>query len=204
MLVVVGGHSRNIGKTSVVEGLIRKLRAQKWTALKITQYGHGVCSHHGEACGCETEPDHPFAVSEEYQPSRTDSGRFLKAGAERSFWLRTPMGELARAKKTLAKIVSSGGNVIVESNSVLELLEPDVFLMVLDFSCEDFKPSSLRFLDRADAFVVIDRGINVPLWADIARGLWDQKPQFVVKPPVYVTAAVADFVRSKLSTVSAS
>ena len=27
-------------------------------------------------------------------------------------------------------------------------------LMILDFACQDFKPSSLRFLDRADAFVV--------------------------------------------------
>lgn len=200
MLVVVGGHSRNIGKTSVVEGLIRKLRAEKWTALKITQYGHGVCSHHGEACGCETEPDHPFALSEEYEPSRTDSGRFLAAGAERSFWLRTPMGELARAKGTLAKILKSNDNVIVESNSVLEFADPDVFLMVLDFGCEDFKPSSLRFMDRADAFVVIDRGINVPLWEDIARGVWDQKPQFVVQPPAYVTPAVCEFVRSRLSS----
>ena len=83
MLVVVGGHSRNIGKTSVVAGLIRKLRSSEWTAVKITQYGHGVCSHAGEACGCETEPDHPFALSEEYQPSGTDSGRFLAAGAAR-------------------------------------------------------------------------------------------------------------------------
>lgn len=203
MLVVVGGHSRNIGKTSVVEGLIRKLRGRKWTALKITQYGHGVCSHHGEACGCETEPDHPFALSEEYEPSKTDSGRFLAAGAERSFWLRTPMGELARAKQTLKKILGSGGNVIVESNSVMEFAEPDVFLMVLDFSCEDFKPSSLRFMDRADAFIVIDRGINVPLWEEVARGMWDQKPQFVVKPPVYVTAAVSDFVRSRLTPAAA-
>lgn len=202
MLVVVGGHSRNIGKTSVVEGLIRKLRTQKWTAVKITQYGHGVCSHAGEACGCETEPDHPFAISEEYAPGKTDSGRFLAAGAERSFWLRTPMGELTRAKNTLGKIVKTGGNVIMESNSVLELLEPDVFLMVLDFACQDFKPSSLRFMDRADAFVVIDRGINVPMWEDIARGVWDQKPQFIVKPPVYVTAAVCDFVRSRLSAAS--
>ena len=32
MLVVVGGHSRNIGKTSVVAGLIRKLRDRRWTA----------------------------------------------------------------------------------------------------------------------------------------------------------------------------
>ena len=44
MLVVVGGHSRNIGKTSVVAGLIRKLRDRKWTALKITQYGNGESS----------------------------------------------------------------------------------------------------------------------------------------------------------------
>lgn len=202
MLVVVGGHSRNIGKTSVVAGLIRKLRDQKWTALKITQYGHGVCSHQGEACGCETEPEHPFAISEEYEPSRTDSGRFLAAGAERSFWLRTPMGELARAKKTVHKLTASRGNVIIESNSVLELVEPDLFLMVLDFSCQDFKPSSLRFMDRADAFVIIDRGINVPMWEDIARGLWDQKPQFPVKPPVYVTEAVSEFVRSRLSLPS--
>jgi hypothetical protein len=88
---------------------------------------------------------------------------------------------------------------MVESNSILELVSPDVFLMLLDFSCEDFKPSSLRFVDRADAFVVIDRGINAPLWEDVARGMWDGKPQFLVKPPVYVTAAMADFVRGKLS-----
>ena len=57
----------------------------------------------------------------------------------------------------------------------------------------------MRFLDRADAFVVIDRGINAPLWEDIARGLWDRTPQFLVKPPNYVTKAVSEFVRSKLS-----
>jgi hypothetical protein len=202
MLVVVGGHSRNIGKSSVVEGLIRKLRGRKWTAVKITQFGHGVCSHHGEACGCETEPEHPVAVSEEYEPSSTDSGRFLAAGAERSFWLRTRMGELACARKTLDKILASGGNIIMESNSVLELVQPDVFLMVLDFSCEDFKPSSLRYMDRADAFLVIDRGINGPLWEDVARGLWDHKPQFFVKPPAYVTTEVCDFVKSRLASTA--
>ena len=200
MLVVVGGHSRNIGKTSVVAGIIRRLRERRWTAVKITQYGHGVCSRTDGPCGCEAEPDHPFALTEEYEPSDADSGRFLAAGAARSFWLRTPGGELARAAATLRKILGSGENTIVESNSVLELVQPDLFLMLLDFSCQDFKPSSLRFLDRADAFVVIDRGINAPLWADVARGIWDQKPQFLVKPPRYVTRAVAEFVNSKFSS----
>ena len=202
MLVVVGGHSRNLGKTSVVAGLIRKLRDLQWTAVKITQYGHGVCSHGGEHCGCEAEPDHPFALSEEYEPNRTDSGRFLAAGARRSFWLRTPAGELLRAAATIRKILAQSGNVIMESNSVLELVQPDVCLMLLDFSCQDFKASSLRYLDRADAFLVIDRGINVPLWADISRGLWDGKPQFPVKPPRYVTTAVSEFVKSRLGSVA--
>ena len=194
MLVVVGGHSRNVGKTSVVAGLIRRLAGRHWTAVKITQYGHGVCSHHGAACGCEAGDDHPFALSEEYEPSRTDSGRFLAAGAARSFWLRTPAGQLATAAATLEKLLRQSENAIVESNSVLELVRPDVFLMVLDFGCADFKPSSLRFMDRADAFVVIDRGINAPLWEDLARGVWDGKPRFLVKPPRYVTREVADFV----------
>jgi hypothetical protein len=194
MLVVVGGHSRNIGKTSVVAGLIRRLKKRNWTAVKITQYGHGICSNEGKSCECATEPEHPFAVSEEYEPGPTDSGRFLAAGAERSFWLRAPSGELSRAAGTVQKILKQTENVIIESNSVVELVRPDVFLMVLDFSCQDFKASSLRFMDRADAFIVIDRGINAPLWEDIARGVWDRKPQFLVKPPRYVTAEIASFV----------
>jgi hypothetical protein len=203
MLVVVGGHSRNIGKTSVVAGLIRKLRSRKWTAIKITLYGNEVCAHDGGACGCEPASGEAFELTEEYQPSDTDSGRFLAAGAERSFWLRAPAGELSKAAGTVRKMIESSGNVIVESNSIMELVNPDLFLMVLDFSCEDFKPSSLRFMDRADAFVVIDQGINAPLWEDVARGIWDTKPQFLVKPPVYVTPAVTEFVRAKLSATSA-
>jgi hypothetical protein len=201
MLVVVGGHSRNIGKTSLVAGLIRRLCDRHWVALKITQYGNGVCEHHAGSgtCGCEPESGEPFALSEEYEPGKTDSGRFLAAGAERSFWLRAPSGELARAAETVRKILRQGENVIVESNSVVELVQPDVFLMLMDFSCEDFKPSSLRFMDRADAFVVVDRGINAPLWADVAQGLWDRKPQFLVKPPKYASAEVVEFVRSKVS-----
>jgi hypothetical protein len=195
MLVVVGGHSRNIGKTSVVAGLIKRLRDRHWAALKITQYGHGVCSNEGKECECAPgDAEHPFALSEEYEPSKTDTGRFFAAGAERSFWLRTPAGELARAADLVHKIVAQNENVIVESNSIMELVQPDLFLMILDFGCEDFKASSLRYMDRADAYLVIDRGINAPLWEGIAQGIWDGKPQFLIKPPRYVTAEVAAFV----------
>lgn len=199
MLVVVGGHSRNLGKTSLVAGLIRKFRERNWTALKITQYGHTVCTNHDSHCGCEADPSQPFALSEEYEFGKTDSARFLAAGAGRSLWLRTPAGQLSQASGTIRKILDQNENVIVESNSLIELVRPDLFLMMLDFGCADFKPSSLRFMERADAFVVLDRGINVPLWEDLARGLWDRQPRFSVKPPRYVSPAVADFVSARLS-----
>ena len=205
MLVVVGGHARNVGKTSVVAGLIRKMRDRRWTALKITQYGNEVCANHtgAAACGCEPAGGEEFELTEEYEKSGTDSGRFLAAGAERSFWLRAPSGELPRAAGMVRKILAQGEHVIVESNSVVDLVTPDVFLMVLDFTCEDFKASSLRLMDRADGFVVIDRGISAPLWEEVARGMWDTKPRFLVKPPRYVTAEVVEFVKSGMAAAPA-
>ena len=78
--MVIGGHTRNIGKTSVVAGLIAALPQMRWTAVKITQFGHGVCSANGEPCDCETA-DHTIAISEERDASSgTDSSRYLAAG----------------------------------------------------------------------------------------------------------------------------
>ena len=88
-LVVIGGHSRSVGKTSVVGGLVSALGGFRWTAVKITQYGHGICSANGEACEC-ANADHSWAISEERDRSgESDTSRFLLAGAERVFWVRT-------------------------------------------------------------------------------------------------------------------
>jgi hypothetical protein len=101
------------------------------------------------------------------------------------------------------KILAEGENAIVESGSVVELVVPDVFLMLWDFSRRDFKASSLRWMDRADGFVVIDRGIDAPLPEEVPRGMWDGKPRFPVTPPRYVTAEVLEFVKAKISVASA-
>ena len=82
----------------------------------------------------------------------------------------------------------------------VEVPDPPVMIFELHFPVAPAmfcNPSELRVT------IVIDRGINVPLWQDVSRGLWDQKPQFVVKPPAYVTAAISDFVRSRLSPSAA-
>src|ERR1700759_173420 len=106
-IVVVGGHTRNIGKTSVVAGLIAAMPQMHWTAIKITQFGHGVCSANGEPCDCETA-DHTIAVSEERDATTgTDSSRYLAAGAVRSLWVRTRQGDLAAAIPALRKEIAA-------------------------------------------------------------------------------------------------
>ena len=83
------------GKTSVVAGLIAALPELHWTALKITQYGHGVCSAIGEPCDCATD-DHSWAITEEKNAGGdSDTSRFLSAGATKVWWVRTQHGRLA-------------------------------------------------------------------------------------------------------------
>jgi hypothetical protein len=201
-IVVVGGHTRNIGKTSVVAGLIHALPEMRWTAFKITQFGHGVCSANGEPCDCETA-EHTIAVSEERDgASGTDSARYLEAGAVRSFWLRTRQGQLAEAmprlRKEFERAQADGGNVIVESNSILRFLRPDVFLTVLDPATKDFKESALRYLDRADAVLLPALEIGRPEWSGVSLKLIEGVPRFQMKLPGYVTEEIAEFIVRRL------
>jgi hypothetical protein len=153
-IVVVGGHSRNIGKTSVVAGLIAAMPERQWTAIKITQYGHGVCSVNGESCGCAVD-EHTTAISEERDRSgESDTSRFLVSGAARALWVRTKQGYLAEAMPELRKRIADAGNVIMESNSVLRFLRPDLYLTVLDYETADFKNSARDYLDQADAVIL--------------------------------------------------
>ena len=76
-VIVVGGHSRNIGKTSVAAALIAAFPQLGWTAMKITQFGHGICSMNGRECGCAID-EHAYAIMEERnREGRTDTSRFL-------------------------------------------------------------------------------------------------------------------------------
>ncbi|MGH9509475.1 MAG: hypothetical protein ACRD2M_06030, partial [Terriglobales bacterium] len=127
-MVVIGGHSRNLGKTSVVAGLIAALPERRWTAVKITQYGHGVCSVNGESCGCAVD-EHTFAVTEERDPAgRADTCRMLAAGARRVFWVRTKQGRLAEALPQVREKIEAARDVIIESNTLLHFLRPDLYL----------------------------------------------------------------------------
>lgn len=197
-LIVVGGHSRSVGKTSVVAGLISALREFEWTAAKVTQYGHGICSANGEACDCATG-DHSWAITEERDANGdSDTSRFVAAGAARVFWVRTEQGHLAEAMPSLRQRLGDGKNVIIESNSIMKFLRPDLYLTVLNPATADFKTSAREFLDRADA-VILHKQPDSPAWQRVSLKPVANQPIFRITPPDYVTIEIVDFVRQKLS-----
>jgi hypothetical protein len=198
MIVVVGGHSRNVGKTSVMEGIARALPDLGWTAVKITQYGHGICSSHEKACNCDGGTDHPYALTEEHAPSLTDSGRYLAAGALRSYWLRTRQNELGEGMPALRRIIAASTSTLIESNSVLNFLRPDVYVFVLDYAIADMKDSARRFLDRADVLVTLHDDRPAP-WPGIPARWLESKPRFP-----YLGPELARWLRSTCERQSAS
>jgi hypothetical protein len=197
-IIVIGGHSRSVGKTSVVAGLISALPEFNWTAVKITQYGHGICSANGEACDCATA-DHSWAISEERDRSGdSDTSRFLVAGAVHALWARTEQGRLAEAMPALRQRLEGSSNVIIESNSVLKFLRPDLYLTVLDPGTADFKNSAREFLDRANA-VILHEAPQGAAWQAVSLKPVAERPIFRVSPPPYVSPEIVEFVRTSLT-----
>jgi hypothetical protein len=205
-LIVVGGHTRTIGKTQLVCDIISAFPEVRWVAGKITQYGHGVCAQNGHDCDCAPD-QHICAINwEESATTGTDSSRFLAAGALRSFWLRTKQGFLAEGLPILREALkeisaedrleaNSGAGqspapdapiairkplaLVVESNSLMQFVKPTLFFSVLAPALEDFKDSARAAIDRASALVIRGDGLTAagaPLWTRIPAKLLREKP----------------------------
>ncbi len=186
-IVVVGGQSRKVGKTSVVAGLIAGLRERRWTAVKITQHPHGSdLAAQGKSWAILEETD---------RDGHSDTSRFLAAGAEKALWVRTQPGKLEEAMPALRQALAGAENVIIESNNVLEFLRPDIYLTVLDPGNPDFKPSARNFLELASAVILHDMPKSAASSGPVITG----KAVFRTRPPDYVTPQIVEFVRARLA-----
>jgi hypothetical protein len=180
-IVVIGGQARNVGKTGVVCGLIAAFPKRRWTAIKISQHGHGV-----------------VVLEERGRATGTDSARYLAAGAARAFWISTDEGKLAAAMPHVREAMKGAENVILESNSVLEFVRPDLYAVVLGPAMADFKASALRYLERADAIVVMG---NQSDWKGVSLPEIEHIQTFSIDPPSYRSAEFTAFVERRLERV---
>jgi hypothetical protein len=192
--IVVGGHSRNTGKTTVAEGLIRALSGCVWTAIKISSHWHAGNGppedpNHGPLCSILEEMD---------RKGNSDTSRFLAAGAARSLWVQVRENGLAEAMEKLRPILQSSPFVIIESNAILRFFRPDLYIMVLRYDVEDFKDSARELLGQADAVVAIGRGSLSPSWEGMAKEALAGVPMFAAADPKVLPGEFIEWVRARL------
>ena len=199
-ILVIGGHSRSVGKTSVVAGLISALPDFHWTALKITQYGHGVCSANGEACDCATA-DHSWAVSEEKDRSgESDTSRFLVAGADHSWWVRTEQGRLAEAMPRVRQDSRQRRKChhrIQQHPALSETRSLSDRARSRNRRLQNFGPDFSRPRRRRIA-ALSDRTRRSLPGNGVSLKPVANRPMFAIHPPSYVTPDVVEFVRNRL------
>jgi len=175
-LIVVGGHSRCVGKTSVIEHILRtRPRRERWAAVKVSAH-----RHEADAGGA------PLLEEATCATPLTQSGRYLEAGACRAFLCRAPDTRLAGAAAFVRGLLAQGMSVIVESNRIVRLMHPDVLLFVVSPSVSDWKPSSGPCLTRADALVTSECAAAVPAAVALRRGRVDGRPVFEMGPDRHV------------------
>ena len=197
-IVVIGGQAKDVGKTGVVCALISALPERRWTAIKISS-AHGGSERRAAAV------TRVMAIAEERDPTTgTDSSRYLAAGAVRAFWVHTAEGQLAQAMPGIRAAMAAAENVILESNSILGWLQPDLYATVLDPRIAAFKASALRYLDRADAILLCAETTRQPNWSGVSFKAMEHTPTFRVAPPCYDSVEFNSFVTRKLEIVGKS
>jgi hypothetical protein len=148
-LVLVGGHSRGVGKTLFIEEWLRAQRSVPWTAVKVSAHRHA-------AAGAVAP-----LIEEAATPTwATQTGRYLAAGAARALLVRAPDTLLPAAAAWIDAQCDRGANVIVESNRLVRYLNPERLFFVIDPAIADWKPSSAACLSAANVILCSQRKLR--------------------------------------------
>lgn len=161
-MLMIGSAAANVGKTELACAIIGKFsKTTDITAVKVTtiKQRDGQCPRGGEGCGVCSSLEGDFVITEETNSkSNKDTARLLAAGAKRVFWLRVMKTHLKEAITTLLDIIGPDAISICESNSLRQVAEPGLFLIVKGHSAKRWKASAGDVKRYVDRVVVSDSG----------------------------------------------
>ena len=141
-IIVVGGANKGVGKTSLICALIAAFPQFSWTAVKVTT------DHYGQREPVSEEIMKPPATQAE---KGTDTARYLAAGARRAILVTASTAGLPIVDIRAA--LGQDTNVIFESNTIINSLNPDLCLAIVGRSYLDSKSSFEPLMQKADALV---------------------------------------------------
>ncbi len=159
-ILMVGSTSRGGGKTSFVCSLIERFCPKHGIiGIKVTtvQKADGTCPRGGRGCGVCSSLEGHFSITEETDSrANKDTCRMLAAGAKKVLWMRVLKKYLEEGLDALLDIIGNDAVSICESNSLREVVEPGVFIMLKGAAEEDAKASAKGVMRYADRIVRFD------------------------------------------------
>lgn len=148
-MVMIGGNSRNSGKTTMACKCISRLSAtHEVIGLKVTSVRPGEDDLHGNHNDDFTGN---FTIFEELNPeSNKDTSKMLKAGASHVYYIRV---EEKFTKQAIVHFLSKYVHkqlIVCESRSLHEIVKPGLFLIMMRLMLEDKAKDMSKYLGTAD------------------------------------------------------
>jgi molybdopterin-guanine dinucleotide biosynthesis protein len=135
IIIGIGGGHSGAGKTTIACEVLKKVEG--WGAIKFTKTSF--------YSSITDDQEVLFAKGK-------DTGRLLEAGAEKVLWVQSSGDELAETASMAVQMLSNLPGIVVEGNSMIEVLTPDIIVFVAG-SRERFKPGAERVLGMADIVI---------------------------------------------------
>jgi molybdopterin-guanine dinucleotide biosynthesis protein A len=159
-MLMIGSAGSNVGKTELACAILRRLGgSHRIVGVKVTAIGakDGSCPRGGQGCGVCSSMDAEYRITAETAcRSKKDTGRLLAAGADRVYWLRVMRTHLCQGLNALLETVGHDTVLICESNSLRQVVEPGLFLIVARANRKPWKHSAQQVRQHADRIVLSD------------------------------------------------
>ncbi len=167
-MLLIGSAGANLGKTELACKLIKRFGADRdIVAIKVTtiEKRNGQCPRGGAGCGVCSSLDGNFDITRELDGSSgKDTSKLLTAGAEKVYWIRVIRDHLRQGLEALLDVTGPDAISICESNSLRQVVEPGLFLMVKSPKQRAPKGSARAVMEYADRIVVSDgKGFDLSL-----------------------------------------
>jgi len=148
-MVMIGGNSRNSGKTTMACRIISKISAKhEVIGLKVTSVRPGEEGMHGNH---DADLTANYTILEELdRDSHKDTSKMLRAGATHVYYIRVPDVYIEQAVlHFLAKYINKQV-IVCESRSLRKLIIPGLFLMMLRKPAQSEEKDVDSYLAKAD------------------------------------------------------
>jgi molybdopterin-guanine dinucleotide biosynthesis protein len=135
VIIGIGGSGSGSGKTTLAVLLLKRLPG--WGAIKFTK-----------TTLFSSITDDEKVISQEGK----DTKKMLDSGAGKVLWVSSPSSGLAETASMAVEMLAQFKGIVVEGNSIIEVLKPDIVIFVKG-SAKELKKGAERVLSMADVFI---------------------------------------------------